>query len=699
MSTRLLQIGPTEIFGEDAILTSLSGREEISRPFEFFLTIASPKAALKPSQVVGRVLAVRIDRGAKEPRYIHGYISHMWAGDFSSTSQGGTVPSRNYRIRLVPWLWFTTRATRCFIYLPEKAKKSIKDVIDRWLEHVTAYGHVDPVMDCAAAKILANRQVEHCVQYRESDFDFLSRTLERYGIFYYFKHEANKHTMVLSDLASYPNCADSTAEYHDSNARLETEQRIATWEHSYEFVSGKLSHTDFNFTTPSNNLRAEVLKHSTIELDNINGYELYDFPGGYDLLGDGELEAVRRMQEEEARFNAVHGSGTYKAFQPGHSFKLTRHHSCPDEQGHEYLLTSVVHSASQPGPFTASGGESRYSNQFTCIPREVSFRPPRVTPQPLLSSIQTAIVVGPAGEEIYTDKYGRVKVQFHWDRDGKRDEKTSCWIRVTQAHAGPKFGAIDIPRVGEEVVVSFLEGDPDRPLVTGRVYNDEAMPPFDLPAEKTRSGLKSKTYKGGGFNEMSMDDTPGKEQIRIHGQYNLDTLVENDETHTIVNNRTKDVGVDEFNTIGNNQQLKVGVNKTVDVGADHAEKIGANQQVKVGANQSTSVAANQSNTVGSSKTETVGTMSNEMVGIIKTTNVGAAYSIIAGAAMNTAVGFVSAEEVGISKKIVVGSKLEIVVGCSRLVMEAGGKVTIEGTEFLFSASGAVKINGSIIDLN
>jgi type VI secretion system secreted protein VgrG len=317
------------------------------------------------------------------------------------------------------------------------------------------------------------------------------------------------------------------------------------------------------------------------------------------------------------------------------------------------------------------------------------------------------VVVGPKGEEIYTDEHGRVKVQFHWDREGRHDENTSCWIRVSQSHAGRGFGGIDVPRIGEEVIVSFVEGDPDRPLITGRVYHKESVPPFALPGEKTRSGIKTKTYKGSGYNELSMDDTPGKEQIRIHGQYNMDSVIENDETHKIGKNRTKSIGVDEVMTIGNNQKLKVGVNKTVDVGTDHTETIGANQNIKIasnqvtkiGANQTTTVASNQSNSVGSAKTETVGMMSNEMVGVMKTTNVGVAYSIISGAAMNTAVGFVSAEEVGMTKKIIVGSKLEIIVGASKLVMEAGGKVTIEGTEFLFSAKGNVKINGSIIDLN
>ena len=707
MPKRLLEIETNGLFGEQAILTSLTGREEISRPFEFSLTIASPKENIKPEEVIGQKLAIRIDREDEEPRYIHGYISHLWAGDYLSTQNKSGLRSRLYRVRLVPWLWFMNRAARCFVYLPEKETKSIQDVLDEIIKRVKSYGHIDPLIESANASILKSRKVEHCVQYRESDFNFLSRTLERYGVYYYFKHEKDKHTMVLSDKTNYPTCIESDIQYAPSTGGQMNIDRISSWEHVYEFVSGKWEQDDYDFLQPSTDLRVNARKHSAIPLKNNSGYELYDYTNDYVQKGDGRTEATRRMEEEEIRFNTVAGTSVCKTMTPGYVFKLSLHHTCPSEQGKSFLLTNVSHSASQPGPFTSSDAVAMYTNQFQCVPREMQFRPKRQTPQPVLSSIQTAVVVGPKGEEIYTDEHGRVKVQFHWDREGKRDENTSCWMRVSQAHAGRGFGGIDLPRVGEEVIVSFIEGDLDRPMITGRVYHKESMPPFALPGEKTRSGLKSKTYKGGGYNEMSMDDTPGKEQIRIHGQHNLDTVIENDETHKIGKNRTKDIGVDEVMTIGNNQKLKVGVNKTVDVGTDHTETVGANQNIKiaanqatkVGANQSTTVAAAQSNSVGTNKTENVGMMSNEMVGFMKTTNVGAAYSIISGAAMNTAVGFLSGEEVGLTKKIIVGSKLEIIVGASKLVMEAGGKVTIEGTEFLFSAKGNVKINGSIIDLN
>lgn len=704
---RLIELTDTSLFHADAVVTNFEGREELSDHFEYFLTIDSPKPAITPAEVIGKPIGFQLNRESGAPRYFHGYISHLWAGDYIASKGDQALPSRVYRVRVAPWSWFMTRAARSFVYLPEKQEKTIQEVLERLMQHVKSYGHVNPWIDPSSASILTSRKSEHCVQYRESDYAFLARTLERYGVYYYFRHDATKHTMVLSDKQNYPTLPESEIDYPNSLGDQNIKGCILEWQHAYEFVSGKWSQTDYDFKNPSMSLKVEATKGSGVSLATNTGYELYDYPNDYVRKGDGREEAHRRQEEEEVRFNTVTGKSSCVTMVPGFVFKLKSHFNSPGEAGKSYLLTSVEHRASQPGRWTSANQTEHYVNRFTCIPKEMQFRPRRDTPQPQLSSIQTAMVVGPKGEEIYTDEYGRVKVQFHWDREGKRDENTSCWIRVSQAHAGKSFGGIDIPRIGEEVVVSFLEGDPDRPLITGRVYHQEAMPPFSLPGEKTRSGLKSQTYKGAGYNEISMDDTAGKEQIRIHGQYNMDTVVENDETHQVKNNRTKDIGVDEVMSIGNNQKLKVGVNKTVDVGTDHTEtvganqsiKIGANQTVKIGANQATTVASNQSNTVGSAKTESVGMMSNESVGFMKTTNVGVAYSIISGAAMNTAVGFVSAEEVGMTKKVIVGSKLEIIVGASKLVMEAGGKVTIEGTEFLFSATGNVKVNGAIIDLN
>jgi type VI secretion system secreted protein VgrG len=721
--SRLIEITETSLFDADAVVTTFEGREELSQHFEYFLTIDSLKPAITPADVIGKPIGFQLNRESGGPRYFHGYISHFWAGDYIASKGNQALPSRVYRIRVAPWSWFMTRAARSFVYLPEKQEKSVQEVLDRLMQHVKSYGHVNPWLDPKAASILKARKSEHCVQYRESDYAFLARTLERYGVYYYFRHEAAKHTLVLNDKQNYPTLPESEIDYPNSLGDQNIKGCILEWQHAYEFVSGKWSQTDYDFKNPSMSLKVEATKGSGVSLATNTGYELYDFPNDYVRKGDGREESHRRQEEEEVRFNTVTGRSSCGTMVPGYVFKLKSHYNSPSEAGKSYLLTSVEHRATQPGRWTSADQAEHYVNRFTCIPKEMQFRPQRVTPRPQLSSIQTAMVVGPEGEEIYTDEYGRVKVQFHWDREGKRDENTSCWIRVSQSHAGKSFGGIDIPRIGEEVVVSFLEGDPDRPLITGRVYHQEAMPPFSLPGEKTRSGLKSQTYKGVGYNEMSMDDTPGKEQIRIHGQYNLDTVIEHDETHTIHNNRTKKVDVDETMTIGNNQKLDVGVNKSVKVGTNHDETVGSNQTVSVGTNQTVSVGTNQTNTVGIMKNEMVGVISNEMVGAIKTTSVGAAYALTVGAAKNEAVGFVSFEEVGMIKNLLVGQnysvnagstisissldKIELVCGASKLTMDASGKITLSGADIVITSSGPAQLaaaatldlDGEVIDLN
>ncbi len=708
MAKRLLELEPTDLFGEKAILTSLSGREELSKPYEFMLNISSPKDNIRPEDVIGQPLAVRIDRGPNPPRFVHGYISHLWAGDFSMSENKASLPSRSYRVRLVPWLWFLTRAARCFIYLPEKEKKSIKEVFDEVIKRVKSYGHVETWHDDTGASILKSRKVEHCVQYRETDFNFLSRTLERYGIFYYFKHEAKQHTMILSDKADYPDAIEKEIRYAVSRGGQENEDIITSWEHAYEFVSGKWSHIDYDFKKPSTSLSVNAPMHGSIPLKVNSGYELYDNPNDYVDKGDGKTEAERRMEEEEFRFNSVAASSHCKTLAPGFCFRLTQHHSCPSEQGKSFLVTSINHSASQPGPFNSQSAPAVYVNHFLCIPKETQYRPPRATPHPVLSSVQTAMVVGPPGEEIHTDEFGRVKVQFHWDRVGIRDDNTSCWIRVSQIHAGTSFGGIDIPRVGEEVIVSFIEGDLDRPLITGRVYNKEAMPPFGLPGEKTRSGIKTKTYKGSGYNELTMDDTPGKEQIRIHGQHDLDTVIEHNETHKIKNNRTKNVGVNEGMSIGSNQTLTVGNNRSVTVGKDHTETIGRKQTIMI----------------GKDKFEIVGNLSMETIGFAKLISTASLYGLISAALKNEAVGSTSFEEVGGPKisvigddrsatiagnekvsakkeiKIDAGKKISIVCGQSKIEMDSGGKIMIQGTDVTMQA-GAGKVNidpGGIITI-
>jgi type VI secretion system secreted protein VgrG len=339
--------------------------------------------------------------------------------------------------------------------LPDKEKKSIKEVLEVVFGHVKEYGHVQSWHNMGKASILGSRKVEHCVQYRETDYNFLARTLEKYGVYYYFEHTENSHTLILSDQPQYPNAIDAEVELPKNNPGELRQDSIIQWEHAYEMVSGKWEHNDYNFTTPSTSLAGKGSKKTPLK--NNSGYELYDFPGDHATKDEGEEIAKRRLQEEEVRFDSVTGRSTCRSFAPGFGFKLTKHASCKDEENKQYLLTSVSHHATQPGgPHTDQGNESMYINDFECVPRTVQYRPGRETPEPFLASVQTAKVVGPPGEEIHVDNYGRVKVRFQWDREPDNGEHHSCWMRVSQLHAGPGFGGISIPRVGEEVIVSFI---------------------------------------------------------------------------------------------------------------------------------------------------------------------------------------------------------------------------------------------------
>jgi type VI secretion system secreted protein VgrG len=309
---------------------------------------------------------------------------------------------------------------------------------------------------------------------------------------------------------------------------------ISEWSLSQEVRPDQYTLKDFNFQQPTLDLT------STVKGKDERKLEIYDYPGEYREKGQGERLVGLRMEEEQAPLIVISGSGTCVGFTPGYRFDLRDHYR--RDFNKSYVLTSVYHEAVQGGAYRSSsdgaGAEFHYANHFQCVPHPTAFRPPRVTPAPVVHGSQTAIVVGPAGEEIYVDKYSRVKAQFHWDREGKRNENSSCWIRVSQNWAGKRWGAIFIPRIGQEVIVDFLEGDPDQPIITGRVYNGDSMPPYELPGKMVVSGVKTDTHKGQGYNELSMDDTAGNEQITIHAQYDMGTTVEHDDTQTVHNDRT-----------------------------------------------------------------------------------------------------------------------------------------------------------------
>jgi type VI secretion system secreted protein VgrG len=507
--------------GKDVLLlTGFRGTEGLSRLFGFDLSLLSENHKIKFEDIIGKNVTVSIVLSDGDKRYFNGIISRFSQGR-GGDEEGGDPRFSHYRATMVPWLCLLTRTADSRIF----QKLSVPDIVEKIFTE-------KELLDFKMKLHSTYEKREYCVQYRETDFNFISRLLEDEGIHYFFEHEDGKHTLVLADAPqeNKPCPKQNTARYQISAGGWLEEDVIKSLDKTLEMRPSKYSLCDFNFEVPNTGLEVNVPSKQKLGPTEC---EIYDYPGCYTKKDEGDRLARIRMEEEEAQITTIIGSSNCRAFTSGYRFNLLDHYR-EDMNNKNYVLTSVEHEANQGISPEDMGSELSYTNSFTCIPFEVPYRPPRVTAKPVVQGSQTAIVVGPAGEEIYTDEHGRVKVQFHWDREGKRDEKSSCWIRVSYVSAGAGWGAIDIPRIGHEVIVNFLEGDPDRPIITGRVYHGMNRPPTNLPNAGMVSGMKSNsTPGGGGYNEMTMDDTKGKEKITIHGQYDMNTTVENNRTATI----------------------------------------------------------------------------------------------------------------------------------------------------------------------
>ena len=578
---RLIAID-TPLGKDTLLLQGFTGHEAISRLFRFHLELASNKDSISFKNIVGQNVTIRVFLVDNSPRYFNGFVSRF-------SQSGSDERFTHYQMEVVPWLWFLTRIADCRIF----QEKTIPQIIE---EVFKSRGFKNYKLSLTASY----DQREYCVQYRETDFNFVSRLMEQYGIFYFFEHQNGKHTMVLADSGSVhqPCPKQATAHYLVTPGDL-SQDTITSWQVEQDLRTGKYSHTDYNFETPSANLFAD--EPTVVSVGPNSKFEVYDYPGEYLNRSQGKTLAGVRMQEEEATHLVANGTSDCRAFTTGYKFTLEDHYR--KDVNDSYVLTEVQHVASVGSSYSfadASGGE-HYSNHFTCIPANVPFRPARITPKPFVQGPQTALVVGKSGEEIWVDKYGRIKVQFYWDRQGKKDEKSSCWIRVSQPWAGKNWGSIWIPRIGQEVVVDFLEGDPDRPLITGRVYNAEETVPYTLPDHQTVSTFKSRSSKNAGadnYNEIRFEDKKGSEQIFINAEKDMDQRVENDSREYVKNDRHL--------IVHNNQQELVEADKHLHIKGKHNEAIEGDMSLKINGDVKEQVGGGLSLQVGKSMNEKVG---------------------------------------------------------------------------------------------
>ena len=457
---------------------------------------------------------------------------------------------------------------------------------------------------------------EYCVQYRETDFNFVSRLMEQEGIYYFFEHGKNSHTLVLADSysahASVPDY-EKLPYYPLAAGQRRERDHLFDWSISQQVQPGKFAITDYDFKSPKANLLAE---DKTARDHALSGFEIYDYPGEYVAQAEGKQYVQVRNEEMHAQYEMARAAGDARGLVAGALFKLDNHPR--DDQNREYLIVSATYQleSDEYTPGGASAAEP-FRIELSAMDAKTTFRPRRMTPKPMVQGPQTAVVVGKSGEEIWCDEFGRVKVKFHWDRYAAGDETSSCWVRVAQVWAGAKWGSMHIPRMGQEVIVDFLEGDPDRPIITGRVYNGDNMPHYALPANQTRSGWMSRSTKGGGldnFNEIRFEDKKGEEQMYIHAEKDRDIKVENDETLTVDRNRKKVVGNDEDTRIGNNRTENVGKDEDIKIGQDRMEDVARNETITIGADRTADVGKNETITIGGERNETVAKDENISIG-------------------------------------------------------------------------------------
>jgi type VI secretion system secreted protein VgrG len=558
---------------------SLQGRERLSQLFEFRLDMLSPSQDISAEALLGHNVTVEVETQGLGRRYLNGEVT-----SFGLVSR----LERHYRYQAVvrPWTWYMTRTENSKIFQNKTAIDMILEVLFYPYGNVSSWGVLNRTTD-------SYRKWDYCVQYQESDFNFVSRMMEHEGIYYFFKHEMGKHTLVLADS---PAGHDALPEYAKvpyigrDAASIADEEHFDGWMPSKQVESGAYLTDDYDFTKP----RAKLEQRKTHPLGHPNDrYRVYQYPGGYtEPTPDGEFYTKVRLEALQSPHEILIGDTGVRGIAPGYHFNLYR---CPRaDQNREYLIVGADYDWKE-NPYDATGRTPTvHRARVTCQDYAVQFRPARVTPKPRTHGPQTAVVVGPKGEEIWTDGYGRVKVQFRWDREGKHDENSSCWMRVSHPWAGTNFGAIHIPRIGQEVIVDFIGGDPDYPIITGRVYNADEMPPWTLPAHKTQSGILTRSTPKGTPDHANMirfEDRKGAEQIRVHAERNLVTSVEADEFRAVGHDRTTRIGHDDAMRVGGDQSLKVDGNETI--------QIGANEKIDIGGNLSLHVASERSDVVDS----------------------------------------------------------------------------------------------------
>ncbi len=632
---------------EDLRFARMRVIERLSEPFEIHLEAKADRGDIDPKQLLGRQLSIKVTWDGERTRDFSGYAMRFAYG----SKEHKTF---RYHLTLRPWLWFLTLTQDCRIFQEMSTPEIVKAVFQD-----------EPSMVIDDRLTGTYKPREYCVQYRESDFAFVSRLLEEEGIYYFFEHAEGEHKLVLVDAkATHARIDGQTPIFFiaDTSRALHKGDHVARWQGHRSVASGVYTIDDYDFKRPSTDLL--VLRKAETQATHVRGdQEVFDYPGDYVVHETGEAYVAARIEELQTPRQVYRGTGPLREFKVGRVVEIAKLED-PAHDG-DYLITETEFSISDEQYEAGAASGADFDVSFAAIRSDQQFRPPRRSRRPRIPGIQTAVVTGPAGEEIHTDQYGRIKVQFHWDRYGRNDDASSCWMRVAFLAAGPRFGFVSIPRIGHEVVVDFLEGDPDRPLVTGVVYNASNMPPWALPANKTQSGLYTRSSKGGGYdnaNAIRFEDMKGSEEVWLHAERDQRIEVEHDESHWVGNDRTKTVDHDETVHVKHDRTETVDNNETITIGVDRTENVGANESVTIGRNRTHLVEASETLTVALQRTHTVGINETITVGAAQEVTVGAMRALTVGANQTTKIGANHSESVGGNHSELIGGNHSEEVG-------------------------------------
>ncbi|GAC1043778.1 type VI secretion system tip protein TssI/VgrG [Rhizobium sp. No.120] len=732
-------LGTDQLLPERVMIT-----EGVSSLFDIRLSVRAKREVIKPEELIGRLIDISLevqqdeDGGDGVRRPFNGLVTALQEGP--PITRG----LRSYSMVIKPQMWLLSQRSDCRIWMD---KTSIDIVETLFSEHGIPAPDVSGVVTPPPPQ-------HYSVQWNETDLDYLTRRFEEDGLFYWFSHEEGSHRLHVADGANSW-AGPSPSAQGEGRVRLAQgstdRNHISDWTKHYAYVPGQRAGADWNFETPQ--MVPGTTTPSLVQMPDAMKRELYEYPARISSVAEAERAQKLRMQASEADHNRVVGRSSSRVLEAGRRF-TPYEVAHPEHVYEEHVIIRATHYAVDPS-YETNADQPEYTNEFEAVPSRVPMTPHRTTERPRIRGTQVAIVAGPPGEEIHPDQYGRIKLWYPWDRRAKKDGSDTCWVRVAQSWAGGTWGGQVIPRIGMEVMVAFIDGDPDRPLVTGVVPNPSNGVPYDLPANKTRMVLRSNTHKGTGFNEMTFEDDAGRENMFFHAQKDQTTRVRNDRTKRVDRHEVASIGGNRAVEVSGNQKHEIGGSVNTVVGGtgpmamalmgavqglsgqtagllSQAGQIaggggeglaafagtiassalgflglgglGSREGVVSGPNPRADAGTNLSGS-GSGLGEAASGLfplpgiMNTVVGSFKSDTIGIARAEQIGVSKVTHVGQTSLEKVGKFKKVIVGDEFVIECGASKFIMRQDGTVIILGTHFNFTASGPTQINGKVVDLN